>query len=231
MATVVTIVVVGTHTNGSREIVVHLVGQVHLAAIDVLLALYLRVDGVHVGSDYGDGGLGVHLLGCECLLEDGTHDEGIEHGYAFIVFDEATATHNTNHGREGPTVFLIRGEKGWHDGGRGNAFKFLVIESVVTIIHSGVGQIIRDSGSDVAILPGFLEVERQLETFVAPGETSGVRVGGIDVERSATCHHTVECNVIIGVGHQTSCNGRSSETCEGAEGHKKEFSHHNNRLI
>ena len=41
MATVVTIVIVGTHTNSSREIVVHLVGQVHLAAIDVLLTFHL----------------------------------------------------------------------------------------------------------------------------------------------------------------------------------------------
>ena len=70
------------------------------------------------------------------------------------------------------------------------------------VVNTRVGEEMRDGRGDVAVLPGFLEVERELETVMPPSQSGRVRVGCVDVERCATCEHTVEGDVIVCVCHQ-----------------------------
>ena len=128
---VVTIIVVGTDTDCSRQTVKNLVGKVDLSAIDVLFALHLRIQLV--------------LVGCESVGGKHALQEYIEHGHTFLVLNEAAATDNAYHGRDGPTVLLVGCEEGWYNGGRGLAFILMFANTC-------------DIGIDVAELPGFLEV-------------------------------------------------------------------------
>ena len=171
VAAVETVVVVGSETDGCREEVGNLVGQVQLSAKDVLLALHLRVKGVLVGGD---------AVGAK---QAGQH--GTEHRYTVVVLNVAAAAYDANHRGDGPAVFLVAGEEGGHDGGRG-----LTVICYATIL-------------DVAVLPGLLEVERQLETVVAPCQSGGVRVGGVNLGGGTACHHAVEGYMVVCVGHQT----------------------------
>ena len=80
---VVTIIVVGTETDSSRQTVKNLVGKVDLSAIDVLFALHLRIQLVLVGCE---------SVGCKHALQ-----EYIEHGHTFLVLNETSAADNTYH--------------------------------------------------------------------------------------------------------------------------------------
>ena len=133
---VVSVVIVSPDTDGSREVVVDLAGDVQLSAIDVLLTLHVGAVVVFVGCHAG-------------LCQQGT-DGYFEHGDALVVFHEATATHDADHRREGPHVFLVGGKQGRHDGRRGYA--------VVLLVEIGT-QIAWNADLDVAVLPGLLEVE------------------------------------------------------------------------
>ena len=84
VTTIVTIVVVGTCACCNRQEICDFVGQIELSAIDVLLTFHLRVKLVGVGSN-------AHLAKHTC-------QNHIEHGNTVVVLDEATATHNANHG-------------------------------------------------------------------------------------------------------------------------------------
>ena len=86
-----------------------------MSAVDVLLALDVRVDGVHLRGDGVARGI-LHLDG-KGLLEDGPHDERVEHGDAFFIFHESATSHDADHGRRCPAVFLVGCEQGRHDGG------------------------------------------------------------------------------------------------------------------
>ena len=101
--TVVAVVVVGTDTDSSREVVVDLAGDVELSAVDILLAL-------HVGAV-------IIFVGCESTLSQHGTDGHLEHGDALVVLYETTATHDADHGRESPHVFLVGSEEGRDDGG------------------------------------------------------------------------------------------------------------------
>ena len=120
---------------------------------------------------------------------DDRAQQDVEHGDAIVVLHEATTAHNAYHGGNGPAILLVRSKQRGHNGCRGHAF---VLDAVV---------------GDVTILPRFLEIERELPAFVSPGETCGVGEDGVNVERSASGHHTVEGDVIVGVGHQSASMG------------------------
>ena len=182
MAAIVAIVVVGTKAYGCREIIEQTIGEVHLCAIDILFALHLGVE--LLGRNH-------RSIAASSIRQtlgqrgDRVAQHDIEHRYALVVLHKAARAHDANHCREGPTVMLVGSKEGRHHGCRGLAFVGVAIKL------------------DVAVLPRFLEVERQLPALVTPGQTSGVGEGCIDVERGTTCKHAVKSNVIVGVGHQT----------------------------
>ena len=83
IATVIAVVVVGTDTDSSREVVVDLTDDVDLIAIDVLLALHVGEVGVLIGHD----------AACSEFGADGY----LEHGDTLVVLYETTATHDADH--------------------------------------------------------------------------------------------------------------------------------------
>ena len=134
--TVVAVVVVGSDTKGSREVVINLTSDVQLSTVDILLALHI-------------GDISIirrhHPFRCEHSA-----DRNLEHGDALVVLHETTATHDTDHRGECPVTFLIGGKKGGHDGCRGL--------TIVCLVETGA-QIAWYISVDVAVLPGLLEVE------------------------------------------------------------------------
>ena len=146
MTTIIAVVVVGTHADRGREVIVDLTGDVNLSAIDILLTLHLRVDGV--GTRHN-----VHLT-------KHTRYKHIKHRHTVIILHESATAHDTDHRREYPLLFLIRGEDGWHDRSRG----LTLIQLIASSSHC----------LDIAILPGLLEVQGELPTLVSPRQTSRV---------------------------------------------------------
>ena len=131
VSAIVAVVIVDTHAYRCRQAVEDAVGEVDLSAIDILLALHLGIELV--------------LVGCDAVVGKHAREQHVEHGHSRLVFHESAAAHNAYHGGEGPAVFLVSGKEGWYDGCRGLALVLLFAS--------------RSDGLDVAILPGFLEVE------------------------------------------------------------------------
>ena len=201
MATVVAVVVVGTHTDGHRGVLRHAIGEVQLSAVDILLTLHVGVEGIHIGHD--------------AFLEQQGCNGHVEHGHTLFILDEATAAYDTNHGRYSPVVMLVCSKQGGHDGCRCLAFVFLV-----EVLPQKTG----NCRLYITVLPRFLEVERHLETVVSPGQAGGVGVGGVNLRRGAPGHHTVEGDVVIRVGHKATgigcqLTGDDSHQCHCLLGH------------
>ena len=105
---IVTVVVVGTNTDSSRQAVNQLIGKVNLSTIDILLTLHLRVEGVLIGRD--------------AIAGKHAGEQHVEHGNTLLVFHETATAHDTDHSGESPAILLVGCEESWHDRSRSLAF-------------------------------------------------------------------------------------------------------------
>ena len=184
VSTAETAIDVPAHTDCCRPVVVEPIGEVGLNAVDVLLSLHVGVQVVIIGSKSTGSEFGTN----------GHH----QHGYAFVVGHLAATAHDASHHRQGPPVVPVRGKQSRYEGiGRSLALELMLLEAHSRCVGLG------ECGLDVAVLVGLLHVQRQLPSVVPPGQSGRVAVGGIDVDAGATCHHAIEGDVVVGVGHQT----------------------------
>ena len=193
VSAIITVIVRCTQSHRCCEIIGNLVCHADLTAIYVLLSFHLGVYRVFVRGH----------CAARITIEQ-SHERGSEHRNSLVVFNESSAAHDAEHSRHSPFAFLISREDAWHERCRSFSLVFMCV--VLVDEH-------RECGCDVAVLVRNLPVERELPSLSCPYHSGRVAVGTVNLEGCSSCHHTVESDVVVGVGHQSSCRCRYCHYC------------------
>ena len=177
VACVVVAHIVHATTQESGEVIIYLIGDAQLNAVEELAALHVAVHVVAVDA--------------HALSEDGQHgDDGLERGQALV---ERSLTATTCHGktaREYPVAVLVGRLEAGNDGSRSLALEEL--GGIAPVLHAiGKGS---EGGSYLTCLIGTLNVQRQMQAITAldEGQTGRIGVNSIDTGRSITRQHAQE---------------------------------------
>ena len=178
------------------------IGQTSLNTIYILAALHVHFGIVGVGSD------------AILLQEGGNHGHGsLEHRQAVVERSLAAATRDTEMEGNGPGAFLVSSIKRGNEGSGSRTMEILAsLAKLVDVEGIGIeGRTCQgilcnaEGGVDVAGLCGILCVEHKVPAFAQPGQTCGVGVGTVKVERGQTGGIAKVGDTLVGVGQITTC--------------------------